>query len=228
MAEFPKITEFRYAVFDLDGTLVDSVSYCQKVFAELAANRGIPEKEAYDFYASTTGLPLDIQFKKLLALKGFLYTKAELEDLRAGFNREFIKYNVSFFPDAICLIHALERAGVRLFVSSASSDETVIKRLNDGEILSRFERTCGSTQIDKGPAHIEEFAKHLDVLPVEFAMNAFFCGDGERDMEIASTTGLYPVGIAGTVSAERLYGAGAKRVVDRIGDLLQDLLPNDP
>lgn len=228
MDKFRKITEFKYAVFDLDGTLIDSVQYCQKAFADVAATRGVAEDEARQFYARTTGTPLDEQLKMLLLAKGVSYSEQEITVLKAGFNAEFIKYEITFFPGAKRLIQELYPRGVTTMISSASSDVTVEKRIRDGKLTSYISLFHGGTAIPKGQAHIDSFAKGLNISSADLAANGFFCGDGETDMRIAVNAGFYPIGVSGTVSAELLKAAGAKRVVAKIGDLLEDLKSNDP
>lgn len=223
MAKFRKITEFKYAVFDLDGTLIDSIEHCKKVFAALAGVRGIPEEEARQFYVRTTGMPLEEQFKMLLLAKGVPYTEQEITALKAGFNTEFIKYKIKFFPGAKRLVQELGSREITVMISSASSDFTVEKRLRDGKLISYVSLFHGSTAIPKGQAHIDSFAKQLNIRAADFAANGFFCGDGETDMKIAVNAGFYPIGIAGTVSAELLEASDAQRVVKNIADLLEDL-----
>ena len=71
------------------------------------------------------------------------------------------------------------------------------------------------------PKHIEKFAE-LAGLPVEeFSSQSFYCGDGARDMEIAKMFNIYAVGVAQTVSKEKLFQVGADVAVDRIGEVIE-------
>lgn len=214
---------FRYGVFDLDGTLVDTMPACGRIFAELAASYGCDPDEARSFYFATTGSPVREQFREIIRRTGRSPAPEELACLWVEFGRRFDKEPTVFFDGAADLLHELRAAGTVLFVSSASPDNTVRRRLTDGGVLDLFELPLGSTAIHKGRGHHDEFAarvgaRHAD----DFAKDAFLCGDGETDMRIAASVGAFAIGVMGTVDGTRLLAAGANRVVPSVASLLKD------
>lgn len=219
---FRKITEFRYVVFDFDGTLVDSVGLCKKVFAQLTARLGITSAEASEFCTRTAGTPLEEQFKTLFKWKRVAYNEETIVVLCSEFFSKYKEHKTKFFSGAKRLLRELSRLGIVIMISSGNTDSIIAKRLSDGGVAPCIAICCGSTNIPKSPAHISYFANKLCVSIEDLGANGCYCGDGGTDMKIAVATGLYPIGVSTTVRAELLITSGAARVVTNLADLLED------
>ncbi len=222
MASGRSVLTFRYGVFDLDGTLVDSMGACTKVVCELMKAYGISPADTAAAYLLDTCLGLEDCFRNILNVHGRRYRDADIERMCRKFNVLIQRERMDFFPGARRLIHRLRKRGLTLFVSSGSPDETVSRRLGSELARGMFVRVMGSTAVPKGPEHVEIFARDLGLTPAEFAANAFICGDLERDMAMARDCGLYAIGVLGTISQERLRAAGARRLIKSVRDLLTD------
>ncbi|HTM67730.1 MAG TPA: HAD hydrolase-like protein [Candidatus Binatia bacterium] len=216
------VLSFEYGVFDNDGTLVDTLPYCAGLFADAVAPYGVPRADAERYYAETTGMPMREQYRGVLAAHGIALRDEEIERVRKDFDAAFLKLDVRFFPHARRMLARLRRKGLTLFLSSAASDACVWKRLNAGGATKHFTLAYGSTAVPKGRRHLEIFSEVARKDLAEFAAKAFFCGDGETDMEIARTNGLYAIGVRGTVSDARLRAAGAQRLVTTVAEFLCD------
>lgn len=215
------IYSFRYGVFDNDGTLVDSMGYCAPFFADVVTRLGVPHAAAVAYYRRTVGKPMREQYREALAAHGIAFSDGDIESLRRDFDRRFLETDVKFFPGARRALRVLSRRQ-RLFLSSAAPDACVLKRLAAGNVARYFTVAYGSNAVPKGRRHLELFADVADMTLEDFAERAYFCGDGEVDMDIASRAGLYAIGIRGTVSDARLRRAGARRIVSSVGELLAD------
>lgn len=223
MSELKKITEFLYVVLDMDGTIVDSMPLYTRIFIKTTAKFGIGAKKAKEFYTRSAGTPLEEQIETILRSAGRNPGKSEIRALADQFRKDASRDKTKFFPWARKIILSLASRGITVMISSGAADQSIAERLEAGGLVSAVPFFCGSSVIPKGPAHIVELARKLNIRPEDLAQNGCFCGDGETDMRIATQTGLYPIGVAGTVKAELLYAAGAKRVVGSIGELLKDL-----
>ena len=106
-------------------------------------------------------------------------------------------------------------------MSTGSRTAVSKERLAKLDLLRYFSVILGSNEIPKGPKHIEEFAKSVNLPTEEFAKQSFYCGDGVRDMKIAKMFGIYAIGVAQTLSKEKLLEAGADVAVDKIEDVLK-------
>jgi phosphoglycolate phosphatase-like HAD superfamily hydrolase len=208
-------------VFDNDGTLVDSIPFCEGIFADVVAAYGIPKAEAMEYYARTTGKPMRDQYRGILSAHDIAFDDADIEGLRKQFDRRFLALDVKFFPRARRTLAALARRQ-KLFLSSAAPDAAVWKRLVGGDAAKHFTLAYGSSAIPKGPRHLEVFAEVVGMTLDDFAERAYFCGDSEADMDIGRRAGMYTIGVRGTVSDSRLWNAGARRIVASVGELLAD------
>lgn len=222
MAEHRSVLDFDFGVFDLDGTLIDSMGECGRIFAELLKSYEVPLYAGRQYYYDTTGSPMREQFRGVLKKYGARFNDADIEKLRKEFDERFLACDFDLFPGAKQLLSALVAAGKTLFLSSASSDDCVSKRLRAGKLRPLFLRAFGSTALVKGPSHLESFAKAARKSPGEFAKKTFFCGDGEADMRIGKKAGMYSIGVKGTSSPARLRKAGADRLITSVRVLLKD------
>lgn len=216
------VFSFDFGVFDVDGTLVDSIPFCSGIFADVVGPLGVPRDIAEEFYHRTTGQPMRVQYRTILAQHGVAAPDDLVESLRRSFDRRFVALDVPWFPKARRALADLRRKGVTLFLSSAAPDAAVWKRLASGNAARHFTVGYGSSAVPKGRRHVELFAEAASIDLADLASRAFFCGDSETDMQIARECGLHAIGVRGTVSDERLLAAGAERLVTSVGDLLSD------
>jgi len=216
------VFSFDHGVFDLDGTLVDSMGACTGIFARLVASRGVDPDAATRSYLSNTTRSLEETFRETLAEHGAEHEDETVARMMLWFAELIKREHLDFFPGAKRLVRRLKEAGKTLFVSSGSPDEVVCRRLGAERIKGLFQLVLGSTDIVKGREHIRLFAEEAGLTTAEFGRAGFLIGDLELDMMIARETGLYGIGVATTISAERLRAAGARRIIPDIKTLLSD------
>jgi len=207
-------------IFDVDGNLVNSMSVYTEAFSGILFRRcEISVKESSKYYLNSAGTPLDVQFRHMLE-KNDKSTK-EIQSMVDEFFDVVNQVDYSWYKGAKELIRELHRRNFTLFVTTGSQTSVTIKKLEKAGIADCFKLTLGSDEIPKGPKHIEEFAKLARLSVEEFSSKAFYCGDGTRDMEIAKMFGIQAIGVAQTVSKEKLFEAGADVVVDGIGKVIE-------
>ena len=192
--------------------------YTETFSGILSGRFGISIEESSEYYLNSAGAPLDTQFRYILEKNG--KSTEEIQSMVEEFFEIVNQVDYSWYLGAKELIKELRRRNFTLFVTTGSQTSVTKKKLEKAGIADCFELILGSSEIPKGPNHIEEFAK-LAGLPVEeFARQAFYCDDGPQDMKIANELGICAIGIAQTVSREKLFEAGADVVVDKIGEVI--------
>lgn len=137
------------AVFDLDGTLIDSMEIWREIDAEFFARRGMPVPEGYQDAIAHLG------FRDVAAYTVQKYLPRErADDLIAEWNAMCLrKYAAAdaekyFKSGAIAFLRKLHEQGVRMAVATASSPELFVPILRAGGVYDLFE--CFYTVDDAG------------------------------------------------------------------------------
>lgn len=189
---------FDFGIFDCDSTLVQTgKAYVKDSNTLTTWFIGILRK--------LIPLPILMEVENLL-IKFFDYIGKE------------VKY--SRFPNTAFVLKFLKNLGhITLFVSSASKQKVLERKLQDSDISRYFEIILGAP---KGKQHLEIIRKSLNLSIKEFSKKAFFVGDNpSKDIKLAKSYGLYAIGITNSHSAEELKKAGADAVIDEIEQLLE-------
>lgn len=173
-------------VFDLDGTLVDSVVDVGAILQEMRAERGLPaaDEAAIRYWSSRGGTRL--------ILATLECTEAEAEGLLAEFRARYAQRPTtpsSLFDgvaDALC---ALSAAGIRLALCTNKPERLAIKVLEELGLRAHFgPMVCGDSLDRKKP----------DPLPLLEALRlaggtperAVLIGDSSVDQRTAAAAGV--------------------------------------
>ncbi len=214
--------KIKYAVFDLNGTLIDAMSIYTRVFCDVLKRRtgienlDIPDIEKYSVAA--TGTPWDEQFTYVL--DSHKYSTDEVPKLLDEFCNIVNETKYSLFPKVKELLELFKEKGYRVLITSGSSTGAMIKRIYDLGILNNIDFLLGFDTYKKSKKHMEMLAENENVSLEDFAGQAIYFGDGPGDMRIAKNSGLYAIGVAQTINTELLKDAGADLVLEKIGDAL--------
>ena len=208
-------------IFDVDGTLVDSVDLHAESWERAFARFG-----------------KDIAFRSLRAQIGkggdqlmpVFLDAAELKRFGAGveaargeiFKAEYL-HRVKGFPACADLFAAIRARGLRIaLASSAKRDElTAYKRAAGIEGLTVVETS--SDDAERSKPHPDIFSAALEKLGLP-GSRALVVGDTPYDAEAARKAGIGAVGVlCGGFPAEDLRAAGAERLYRDPADLLAHL-----
>lgn len=211
---------YRAVLFDLDGTLLDSLQDLASSCNRALQRHGYPTHPV-DPYRYFVGDGVEMLVRRAMPASAVSDERVAelLRDFRADYLERWTE-NTRPYPGVPELLDALAERGLRLCVLSNKSDD--LTRLFVARLLprERFEVVLGATaELPKKPApeaplHI---AARMSVPPSEF----LYLGDTATDMRTAVAAGMYPVGVLwGFRTAEELRDAGARVLIDRPADLL--------
>lgn len=212
--------KFKFGIFDVDGTLFDNIGLCADAFFEITKEynfREAPEK-ARKIYLETNGMNLNDQFRLFFDKNEIKHSDALISEL----NKKYFDLrdnwkewqNAPLFPGTKSALETLHKNGIKLFISSGSNDDETSKRLQKAGILKYFELVLGGKNTPKGLEHIRLFANFCALTPQNFASEAFFLSDGPNDMALAKAANIFSIGIANTVSIDKLKTAGADLIIE--------------
>lgn len=205
-------------IFDIDGTLVDSVESHARAWQQAFEKFG--KKVPLEDVRKQVGKGSDQMLPEFFTKEQLERFGKEMEDFREDlFKREF-RPGVKPFPrvrELLLRIHADGRK-VALASSGGRADMNYYKRLLNVEDL--VEEDASGDDVKKSKPHPDIFADALKELKIE-AHEAIAVGDTPYDSEAANKIHLRTIGISGYWSEKQLLEAGCIEVFKSPADLLE-------
>lgn len=174
-------------VFDLDGTLVDTVDLHVQTWVEACRELGVEVDEVY--VRGLVGLSAEDIAKRLVSD----YSEA----LRlARLKRKIYLARVSevkLFPEVPEVLEELKRIyGLRIAVASSTNVETIVAVLKAKNIINFFDSFVGSDVVNKGKPEPDMFIEALNRIRVK-PHESLIVGDTEYDIIPANLIGAISV-----------------------------------
>ncbi len=210
----------RLAVFDLDGTIVDSKHNIVRAVSEVALSLGLKAPPP-DKVPRVIGLSL---LDALAALFPDLDATAH-KDLDRRYREIFARmrgepdYNEPLFEGTLEVLDQLDKAGFLLGIATGKATRGVNYVLDRHKLTSRFV-TVSTPDNAPGKPHPGMILRAMAEMGVE-ERNTVVIGDTTYDIQMALGAGAHAVGVSwGNHPAAELRAAGAHRLIDRLDDLL--------
>ncbi len=211
---------YRAVIFDLDGTLADTLEDIADNMNRVLAEKGFPthEYDAYRFYVGN-GL-------KNLVAKCLPESARTDAMITVCHDRMVAEYNINYINktqlyDGIPeLLDSLSSQRMKLAVLSNKADLLTQKICNELLKNWKFEIVMGANDRfprKPDPASALFVSEQIGIVPA----NICYLGDSDVDMKTANAAGFFPVGAGwGFRPKEELAENGAKQVIDHPMDLL--------
>ena len=205
------------AIFDLDGTLVDSAPDITHAINRLLADRGAPAQEVA-FVETFIG-----EGARTLVAKLYKALSLQSDDLDREVSSYLAYYRArpvaesTLYADAAAALPALQAAGIRLGVCTNKQQDLAELVLDRFGLLDRMSVVVGADTTPYNKPDPRPLLHALDTLGVE-AGDAIYVGDTSIDLACAQAAGV-PCRIVD-------WGTGRNVAVDdawrlaRFGDLL--------
>lgn len=169
---------FAAYLFDLDGTLIDSVALILASFHH-TRERHYGDRLPDDYYLMTLGMPLRDSFAKM----------ASSPDDVDALVRTYVEYNLTHhdsmvrpYEGVVAMIAALTARRARLALVTSKMSETAARGLRVAGIEGAFELIIGPADVKRGkpdPEPVLLALQRLGVRPEE----TVFVGDSPHDIE---------------------------------------------
>jgi phosphoglycolate phosphatase len=211
---------YRGVIFDLDGTLLDTLDDIADAANTVLAARGLPTHPVDDYrFFVGDGVKKLVERIVPPPVKNEALVEQCLSEMREEYGRN---WNVKTRPyDGIPeLLTSLGERGLKRAVLSNKPE--ALTHACVAELLSRwpFEAVVGhsdTTPHKPDPTGALTLARRLGAQPADIVL----VGDSDIDMKTAVNAGMYPAGATwGFRPREELVAAGARSLLDRPADLL--------
>ena len=217
---------YRAAVFDLDGTLLNTISDLADSGNELLATYGMEphSEQAFRYLVGNGSRKL---MERILPGK----SPEEIDEALARYKAIYEKRltaKTKPYAGIAEMLSALKARGVRMAVCTnkhVSAAEVLVRKFFSADLFDAFEGDRPGVPQKPDPAHVRIILEKLGVKPEE----TVYLGDSGVDMQTAVNAGALPVGVLwGFREKDELMENGAKILLSHPLELLEkvDFLNN--
>ena len=214
--------KFKGIIFDLDGTLVDSLHDISDAMNTVLESLNYPT-HTYDTYQYFIGSGLRNLVSKALPSSNNKEEQIEIcFEMMIQEYRKICTSKTKPYEGILELLDNLTSQNIKLAVFSNKADE-LTKKIASEIFPNHFDTAVGlSTEELKKPNPFEaiEISKKWNLKPEEI----LFVGDSDIDMKTAVNANMFPVGVSwGYRTEEELKSSGAKLVINNASELIEIL-----
>ncbi len=215
----PKYTA---AIFDLDGTLIDSAALVaesvRRTFSDF--DLPVPEKETVISYM---GVPIELYFEKIGGPK---FQELNPQDT-------FKRYHVHFrgmldagmlrpFPGVIKMLEALQESGIYTGVATSKHTEPAIYSCEKAGIKHCLDVIIGSDMVGAFKPAPDTVYKCLEILGTDRGPQVLVAGDAEGDIGMGNNAGATTCAVTwGAHDAQRLSTQNPDFIVSSMEKMLE-------
>lgn len=209
-------------LFDLDGTLIDSLADIAACINRMLEARGYPPCLDTGLFRQMVGDGMEKLVERALpaAVRSEEMIQACTAEYRDFYDRHW-QDQTRPYPEIVETLTALKAGGYKLGVISNKAHRFTVPMTEHFFGKEAFDVILGQRPgVDRKPhaAGGLEAAKHLALTPAECA----YVGDSGIDMQFARNTGMLGIGVDwGFRSVAELSECGAHHIISRPGTLLE-------
>lgn len=212
-------------VFDLDGTLVDSVD--KRIEAWLRTFEEVSIPTSRDQLKPLIGLDGKRLAREIHALAGqpIDEDRAEVVDKRSGEIYEELNRDPQALPGVRRLFDAIDARGMKSAIATSSRKEQVTTSV-DALGLASEPTIIDASHVEHAKPEPDLLLRAAEELGVD-PSRTWYVGDSTWDVVASSAAAMIPIGVlvGGAVTREALEGAGAAVVVETLDEIADALTP---
>lgn len=208
--------QYRAVIFDLDGTLIDSLEDLADSVNEMLENHGFPTHDV-DAIRRMIGNGTKKLIERALPKEHLVdvgFVQSVIEEYKTIYHHRILEKTRSY-PGILEMLHKLSIEHVPMGICTnkhMEAAEMIVKFLFEENLFRIVLGDRPGKPKKPDPTTVLEIAETLGARPEEVV----YLGDSAVDMETATRAGFLPVGVLwGFRDKEELVGAGAKILLER-------------
>ncbi|MGN0993730.1 MAG: HAD family hydrolase [Butyricicoccus sp.] len=183
----------KFAIFDMDGTLIDSMGYWQRLGIEYLTGKGVTG-DLTDVLERIKPMTMTESAALFSAEFGLAGTPAELAAEMNGIMETHYRADILLKPGVAAYLAALRADGVRLCVASATAPDLVAACLERLGVLDHFEFLLSCEEVGAGKDKPDVYLAAADRLGAQPGEAAVY-EDALYAARTAKEAGFYTVGV---------------------------------
>ena len=206
-------------IFDVDGTLVDSVAIHAKAWQEAFDEFG--HAVAFEDLRGQIGKGGDELMPVFLSEEEIKATGEKLKARRSDILTGKYLPKIKAFPKVRALFERLREDGITIALASSAKAEEVQIYKQRADIVDLVETETSTDDVARAKPHGDIFQAALDRLPGVGPSDAIVIGDTPYDAQAAEKVGLRTIGVlSGGFSERLLREAGCFAIYRDVADML--------
>jgi beta-phosphoglucomutase len=190
-------------LFDLDGTLIDSMPLHEQAWVQWFAMHGLPFDDPAGFFAATAGRSIGEILVDLMPERAAEH--ARLGDEREEMYRVRARSQLQLIPGALALMDLSAAQGLAMAVCTAAPDANVALAYERFGLGARVATTVNPSQGFRGKPHPDLFLEAARRLGIDPAHCIVF-EDAPLGVQAAQRAGMRAVAITSTMPASAFAG----------------------
>ncbi len=186
------MTNFKAAIFDLDGTMIDSMYVWEKVDKNFLTQRGIPVTAEYT--EKMRGLFFEPAAEYTKRTYGLKESTQQIMQIWLDMARYEYEHNVRLKPYVKEYIDALKNKGVKLGLATSSDPYLLEPVLKSNKVESYFDTVCYTSQVGKNKSFPDIYLYTAEKLGVSPDSCVVF-EDIPEGIDGANKAGMYTVAV---------------------------------
>ncbi len=212
-------------IFDMDGTLADSVEYFYQVSLEVLEMAGVPlpsRDRVYGLMRAGDDNPLAKLFPP--DYPDPAATLKRIVESRMDTWMDHYHHKTEAIPGSLELLKNLHTQGLRLGIATSSG--RALPFLDHWGVRHLFSGIVGREDVENRKPHPEPILKCLERLALQ-PHEAVYIGDSPIDVQASRAAGLHTVGVlTGTSNREVMLDYAPDYILDSVAELPHILAPD--
>lgn len=181
---------FKTVLFDLDGTLIDSVDLIVESYRHAFEAHGLPDRSRHEILAGL-GTPLRIVFGNMTD------NPAEVDAWIATYRAYNLTHHdarVQAYPGIVDMVLRMKAAGIRLGLVTSKNRVGAQRGLSLVGLADAMEVIVGADDVANPKPHAEPVERALAALGMP-AESCLFVGDSHHDIHCGRGAGVWTAGV---------------------------------